>query len=301
MNQLPDPIVIRAEDIEPALVGGPTWVHSTQGRRRFKDRRIRGMSPSVEIILDALEAKGLRKVDLARRLGVSPEYIYRILNGKVSFPGIPETLERLATILGLDPMALPEYAGYFEGMDPAVRFLWQRMRELGHTRETLYEAMKDSISRPYFYGILRGEHPITSNPRFAAPFARVLRLTPEEVTEHFNPQGTPEDAESEQQIDLSFHLLLIDHLIAARGYGPPRKHTLISSDYLTTMFLHEEDTDERVLAMMKRMGHWGLSAQALARQAKVGERYVIDLFYGDVVPTPDDPDCKRLQAALDLG
>ena len=53
------------------------------------------VSPSVQIILEQLDELRVSKTEFARLLGVSPDYVYRILKGRVPFPHVRETMERL--------------------------------------------------------------------------------------------------------------------------------------------------------------------------------------------------------------
>lgn len=258
------------------------------------------VSPSVEIILKRLDELGLRKVEFARRLGVSPEYIYRILNGKVAFPGIRETLEKMSEILDLDPTLFPEYVRFQEGLSPSARLVWDRMRELRLTREDLYKKIEGRISRPYFYGILRGDHPFPINRAFIQLFATALGMQPSDFPEYSVAREHRWRTEEMHDLELKFLNLLFDKMLSDRGYSDnPIEFTLIHPSMMS-LFPKTEDYDPELITTFRRMGHWGLGVHELAKLSGVAERTLRLLFFGQITPSSVPKEMQRLHVALQL-
>lgn len=258
------------------------------------------VSPSVEIILKRLEELGLRKVEFARRLGVSPEYIYRILNGKVAFPGIRETLEKMAEILDLDPHLFPEYVRFQEGLSPSARLVWDRMRELRLTREDLYKKIEGRISRPYFYGILRGDHPFPTNRAFIQLFSTALGMQPADFPEYSVVREHRWRADEMRDLELKFLNLLFDKMLSDRGFSDnPIQFNLIHPSMMN-LFPRLEDYDPELIVIFKRMGHWGLGIHELAKLSGIPERTLRLLFFGQITPSSVATEMDRLRIALQL-
>lgn len=257
-------------------------------------------SPSVETILRRLDELGLRKVEFARRLGVSPEYIYRILNGKVAFPGIRETLEKMAEILDIDPTRFPEYVRFQEGLSPSAQKVWDRMRELRLTREDLYRKIEGRISRPYFYGILRGDHPFPTNRAFIQLFATALGMQPSDFPEYSVAREQRWRTEEMRDLELRFLNLLFDKMLSDRGYSDnPIQFNLINPSMMD-LFSKDEDYSPELKTVFKRMGHWGLGIPELAKLSAVPERKLRLLFFGQITPSSVPAEMDRIYSALQL-
>lgn len=258
------------------------------------------MSPSVDIILKRLDDLGLRKVEFARRLGVSPEYIYRILNGKVAFPGIRETLEKMAEILDIDPTLFPEYVRFQEGLSPSAKLVWDRMRELKLTREDLYRKIEGRISRPYFYGILRGDHPFPTNRAFIQLFATALGIEPGHFPEYNVAREARWRQDEMRDLEQRFLNLLFDKMLSDRGYSDnPIEFNLINPAMMD-LFPKDKDYSPEIKELFKRMGHWGLGIPELAKLSAVPERTLRLLFFGQVAPKSVPDEMARIRAALQL-
>ena len=146
--------------------------------------------------LGALKKLGMTKTELAQQMGVSQDYIYRILNGRIAFPHARETIERMAGICRVDPYIFAEYREVDKNLGISARLVWQRLRETGMSRDDLFQAMGGRISRPYFNSILRGDQPFPTNRAYIQLFALALEM--EERT----------------------YQLFFDVMMAAYGYTP---------------------------------------------------------------------------------
>ena len=258
------------------------------------------VSPSVGIILKRLDELGLRKVEFARRLGVSPEYIYRILNGKVSFPGIRETLEKMAEILDIEPTKFPEYVRFQEGLSPSALKVWDRMRELKLTREDLFRKIEGRISRPYFYGILRGDHPFPTNRAFIQLFSTALGMQPADFPEYTVAREQRWRAEEMHDLELRFLNLLFDKMLSDAGYSDnPIQFNLINPEMMR-MFPAIETFEPDMHEIFRRMGLWGLGIPELAKLSGIKESVLRLLFFGQVTPGSLPEVIEKLRAALQL-
>jgi len=258
------------------------------------------VSPSVGIILKRLDELGLRKVEFARRLGVSPEYIYRILNGKVSFPGIRETLEKMAEILAIEPTRFPEYVRFQEGLSPSALKVWDRMRELKLTREDLFKKIEGRISRPYFYGILRGDHPFPTNRAFIQLFSTALGMQPVDFPEYTVAREQRYRAEEMHDLELRFLNLLFDKMLSDAGYSDnPIQFNLLNPEMIR-MFPPLESYGSEMQEIFKRMGLWGLGIPELAKLSSVKENVLRLIFFGQVKADSMPDIIERLRSALQL-
>jgi len=257
-------------------------------------------SPSVGIILKRLHELDMRKVEFARRLGVSPEYIYRILNGKVSFPGIRETLEKMAEILDIDPTNFPEYVRFQEGLSPSAQKVWDRMRELRLTREDLFRKIEGRISRPYFYGILRGDHPFPTNRAFIQLFSTALGMQPADFPEYSVAREHRWRLEEMHDLELRFLNLLFDKMLSDAGYSDnPISFNLINPEMMK-LFPSIGAYPPEIREIFKRMGHWGLGIPELAKLSGVRESTLRLLFFGQITVSSVPKEIERIRAALQL-
>ena len=258
------------------------------------------VSPSVELILARLQKLGMRKVEFARRLEVSPEYIYRILNGKVAFPGIRETLEKMAEILDIDPVRFPEYVRFQEGLSPSAQKVWDRMRTLRLTRDELFRKMEGRISRPYFYGILRGDHPFPVNRAFIQLFATALEMEPSVFPEYAVSREQRWRPEEMTELEVRFLNLLFDKMLSDRGYAEnPLQFALLNPEMMD--FLpKDKDVPPVLKTIYKRMGHWGFGIPELAKLSGVNERTLRLLFFGQITTESAPAEIEKILSALQL-
>ena len=132
---------------------------------------------SAVLLRQRIAELNLTKKAFAEATGLTPEYISRILNQKVPFPHLPETIERLAKFCDLEPLQFEEYRTHYNRLPPATLRLWNQMRETGMTRRDLFFKLQGRLSRPYIYEILRGDLPFPTNAALAEDIAKAVGLT----------------------------------------------------------------------------------------------------------------------------
>lgn len=258
-------------------------------------------SASVQLVLEQLEELGVTKTELARRLGVSQDYVYRILNGRSPFPRARELLERLAEITGLDPYAFGEYRNHDEALPASTRLVWERMRERGMAREDLFQALEGRISRPYFNSILRGDQPFPTNRAFIQLFALALGLPPTAFKE-FGPKAAPRwsaeqiDEQEERTLGLFFDKMMADYGFARH----PIPMALLDAGRVRAFFATREELGVDLGEVLTRMGELGMGFRELQRVSGLDRARLLDLFVPGGRTKQHHDDVASIRRALKL-
>jgi len=236
-------------------------------------------SPSIDILKRSLEKAGVNRKTFVQETGLSCEYVSRIFNSKVKFPTVRETLEKFAEVGKIDPMVFPEYQQLVSVLPESTRKVWQRLQDLGISRQEF--ANQVDISRTYMYEILRGDVPFPRNPEVIEKIAAALQYEPEVFDEYLAPvQDWAE--RNPLAIEHVFLNLLVSKMLAARGFtgtaGPAHR----ISESMLSIFPPIERYEPKVVALMKAMGERGLDVRGLATEAGVPEREVRLLLMGQI-------------------
>ncbi|MNX95837.1 hypothetical protein D3C86_1281320 [compost metagenome] len=174
------------------------------------------------------------------------------------------------------------------------------MRELRLTREDLYRKIEGRISRPYFYGILRGDHPFPTNRAFIQLFSTALGMQPSDFPEYSVAREHRWRTEEMRDLELRFLNLLFDKMLSDRGYSDnPIQFNLINPSMMD-LFPKDEDYAPELKTIFKRMGHWGLGIPELAKLSAVPERKLRLLFFGQITPSSVPAEMERIFSALQL-
>ncbi len=243
-------------------------------------------SPSIDILKRSLEVAGVNRKTFVKETGLSYEYVSRIFNNKVKFPTVRETLERFAEVARIDPMVFPEYQQLVSVLPESTRKLWNRLQELGLSRQEF--ANQVDISRTYMYEILRGDVPFPRNPEVVEKIAAVLEVPPETFAEYLAPvQDWAE--RNPLAIEHVFMNLLVTKMLIARGYLKAGGSADKISDEMLSIFPAEERYEPLVRQIMAEMGKRGLDVRQLSLTAEVPERDVRLLLMGQI-QTEDLPE-----------
>jgi transcriptional regulator with XRE-family HTH domain len=244
-----------------------------------KEAKERILSPSVQVVLEQLKKLNLTKTELAQRMGVSQDYVYRILNGRIAFPHARETIERMAQICQVDPYIFSEYRELDKHLSISARLVWQRMRERAMTREDLYQAMGGRISRPYFNSILRGDQPFPTNRAYIQMFALALDLPPTTFVE-FGPQQAPRWASKDlKDMEERTFQLFFDKMMVSYGYNcQVLPFEVLDEARVMAFFLPKAlfpaDLDE----ILTRMGELSMGFRELEKVSGVSPERLRELF-----------------------
>lgn len=134
-------------------------------------------SPSVELLKQALEEKGVRQQELARRTGLSKDHISRILLGKVPFPKSRDTITVLARALDLDPLLFTEYRRQLQVLPESTRRLCAHLKQKGITQQEFIRRIPN-YSEGHLQLILRGGSPFPRDPETIETFAKAAEASP---------------------------------------------------------------------------------------------------------------------------
>ena len=228
------------------------------------------LSPSVQLILK------LSKTEFARLLGVSPDYVYRILKGRVPFPYVRETIERMAEICQVEPSAFAEYREMEQMLSSSTRLVWQKMKERKMSREELFQALGGRMSRPYFNSILRGDQPFPSNRAFIQLFALALGVEPTEFKEYHRPAGDRWKQEEIRELEVRLFNLLFDKMLTDRGFA---KHEIEFGVFdAQALRLFPDKYPEELEDVLGRMGELEMGLVELEKVSSVPGETLRQLF-----------------------
>ncbi len=243
---------------------------------------VRPRSPSIDILKRSLEIAGVTRKQFVMATGLSYEYVSRIFNAKVKFPTVRETLEKFAEVAEIDPMMFPEYQQLVAVLPESTRKLWNRMQEIGYTRQEF--ASKVDISRTYMYEILRGDVPFPRNPEVIEKIAFALELQPETFGEYLAPVVDWAER-NPQAIEHVFLNMLVSKFMVDRGYLRKDDTTAyLLSDELLAIFPSEERYDPMIKKILQAMGKRKLDIRRLAAEADIDERDLRLMLMGQVAP-----------------
>lgn len=255
-------------------------------------------SGSVQVIAEQLEEQKISKTDFARLLGVSPDYVYRILKGRVPFPHVRETMERMAEICGLDPHVFAEYREMEQVLSSSTRLVWQRMKERKMSREELFHAMGGRISRPYFNSILRGDQPFPSNRAYIQLFALALDLPPTVFKEYGRGQAPRWEPEQILELEEQFYNLLFDKMLADRGYARHPIRLSIVDERVMDLFPAPRAYGVELTAVLQRMGEIGMGLKELSKVSGVAPDTLRRVLHAPELATSGAAEFKSALAAV---
>lgn len=256
------------------------------------------ISASVQTIADQLRELDVSKTEFARLLNVSPDYVYRILKGRVPFPRVRETIERMAEILKLDPHVFAEYRELEQALSGSTRLVWQRMKELSLSRDDLFQAMGGRISRPYFNSILRGDQPFPSNRAYIQLFALALDLPPSVFKEYGRAAQARWTDEEVRDIEEQFYNLLFDKMLADQGFTKAPIKLDILEPVASGLFPARDRRDPALVEILRRMGELGMGVPELEKVSGVEAARLRSLLASEQVPQECGDEVAVIRQAL---
>jgi len=260
------------------------------------------MSPqqnaSVTLLRRKITEAKMTKKSFAAATGVSPEYLSRILNHKVRFPRVRETLESFAEVFGMDPNEFEEYATLQSNLPESTRKLWAKMKELDVSRSAFYARLKIKISRPYIYEILRGDLPFPKNPVLIKEIATAVEMEPSEFEEYSASRYSRRQRETEEEIERSFLNLLIKRMLTERGYSTGSLPFANLPPAMMDIFPLESEYTPEFLLVLQRMGEMHLNIQDLAKLTGVTEKDLRAVCFGLATAEESDTVTKQILTVL---
>ena len=137
---------------------------------------------SSEKVARFLEKNGIHKKDFAEMIGVTLSYVYNLIDDTIPFSTRGTTLERIATVMEIEPEEFEEYKIPQEPVliDETVEFLKSVMKEKGINTVNFLKAFPRK-KRLEIVDILRGYIPIPIDYKELSMIAQVLDIDKDDL------------------------------------------------------------------------------------------------------------------------
>lgn len=137
---------------------------------------------SSEKVAKFLEKNSLHKKDFAEMIGVTLSYVYNLIDDAIPFSTRSTTLERIATVMEIEPEEFEEYKIPQEPIlvDDAVEFFRSVMKEKEMSVVTFLKAFPRK-KRLDIVDMLRGSLPIPIDFKELTMIAQVLDLSKDDI------------------------------------------------------------------------------------------------------------------------
>ncbi len=137
---------------------------------------------SSEKVAKFLEKNSLHKKDFAEMIGVTLSYVYNLIDDSIPFSTRTTTLERIATVMEIEPEEFEEYKIPQEPVliDDSVEFFKDVMKEKGMSVINFLKAFPRK-KRLDIVDMLRGTLPIPIDFKELTMIAQVLDLSKDDI------------------------------------------------------------------------------------------------------------------------
>ena len=137
---------------------------------------------SSEKVARFLKKNGIHKKDFAEMIGVTLSYVYNLIDDTIPFSTRGTTLERIATVMEIEPEEFEEYKIPQEPVliDETVEFLKSVMKEKGINTVNFLKAFPRK-KRLEIVDILRGHIPIPIDYKELSMIAQVLDIDKDDL------------------------------------------------------------------------------------------------------------------------
>lgn len=139
---------------------------------------------SSDKVAKFLEKNAIHKKDFAEMIGVTLSYVYNLIDNSIPFSTRGTTIERIATVMEIEPEEFEEYKIPQEPIliDDSIEFLKQIMKEKGMTTVNFLKAFPRK-KRLEIVDILRGNIPIPIDYKELSMIAKVLGIEKDDIYE----------------------------------------------------------------------------------------------------------------------
>jgi transcriptional regulator with XRE-family HTH domain len=146
-----------------------------------KNKSIVNLKSSEKVAM-FLEKNNLHKKDFAEMIGVTLSYVYNLIDNAIPFSTRSTTLERIATVMDIDPETFDEYKIPQEPLllDDSIEFLKEKQQDKMLSTVQFLKAFPRK-KRLEIVDILRGARPIPLDWKELALIASVLDVKKEEI------------------------------------------------------------------------------------------------------------------------
>lgn len=137
---------------------------------------------SSEKVAKFLEKNALHKKDFAEMIGVTLSYVYNLIDNSIPFSTRGTTLERIATVMEIEPEEFEEYKIPQEPIlvDDSIEFFKDVMKEKGMTVVSFLKSFPRK-KRLDIVDMLRGNLPVPIDFKELIMIAQVLDLNKDDV------------------------------------------------------------------------------------------------------------------------
>lgn len=137
---------------------------------------------SSEKVAKFLDKNSLHKKDFAEMIGVTLSYVYNLIDNSIPFSTRGTTLERIATVMEIQPEEFEEYKIPQEPIliDESVEFFKDVMKEKGMTIVNFLKAFPRK-KRLDIVDMLRGTLPVPIDFKELTMIAQVLDLSKDDI------------------------------------------------------------------------------------------------------------------------
>ena len=146
-----------------------------------KDKTIVNIKSS-EKLARFLEKTQLHKRDMAEMIGVTLSYIYNLIDNAIPFSTRSTTLERIATVMDIQPEEFVEYKISQEPIfvDEAIEFIKSKQQEKGLSTVQFLKSFPRH-KRVDIVDMLRGAQPIPLDWKELSTIADILSVKKDEI------------------------------------------------------------------------------------------------------------------------
>ena len=146
-----------------------------------KDKAIINLKSS-EKVSNFLEKNDLHKKDFAEMIGVTLSYVYNLIDNTIPFSTRATTLERIATVMDIEPEEFNEYKIPQEPLllDDAIEFIRTKQEEKNLSTVQFLKAFPRK-KRIEIVDILRGAKPIPLDWKELSLIAQILDVKKEDI------------------------------------------------------------------------------------------------------------------------
>ena len=141
---------------------------------------------SSEKLYNFLENNHLHKKDFAQMIGVTLSYVYNLIDETIPFSTRSTTLERIATVMDIDPEAFVEYKIPQDPIlfDETTEFIKEKIKEKGLTNVQFLKSFPRK-QRLEIVDILRGARPIPLDWSEICLIAQILDIPKAEMYDYW--------------------------------------------------------------------------------------------------------------------
>ena len=141
---------------------------------------------SSEMLSEFLEKINLHKKDFAHMVWVTLSYVYNLIDETIPFSTRSTTLERIATVMDIEPDEFIEYKIPQDPVliDETIQFIRQKQKDKGLTTVQLLKSFPRK-QRLDIVDLLRGARPLPLNWEEVSMIAQVLDINKEEMYEYW--------------------------------------------------------------------------------------------------------------------